>query len=109
MGIHIALHPMGDLATEPRWSRIVGTFGEDAQRSARMTAAYVRGFQGHTVGTDSVLCMTKHFPGGGPQLDGHDPHFEFGREQGAFFKVLFGAARGERGGGHGIGRLFAKK
>ena len=81
MGIHIALHPMGDLATEPRWSRIVGTFGEDAQRSARMTAAYVRGFQGHTVGTDSVLCMTKHFPGGGPQLEGHDPHFEFGREQ----------------------------
>jgi beta-glucosidase len=81
MGIHIALHPMGDLATEPRWSRIVGTFGEDAQRSARMTAAYVRGFQGHMVGTDSVLCMTKHFPGGGPQLDGHDPHFEFGREQ----------------------------
>jgi beta-glucosidase len=72
---------MGDLATEPRWSRIVGTFGEDAERSARMTAAYVRGFQGQAVGPHSVLCMTKHFPGGGPQLDGHDPHFEFGREQ----------------------------
>ncbi|MFZ9857698.1 MAG: glycoside hydrolase family 3 protein [Roseiflexaceae bacterium] len=81
MGLHIALHPMGDLATEPRWSRIVGTFGEDAERSARMTAAYVRGFQGTEVGPHSVLCMTKHFPGGGPQLDGHDPHFEFGREQ----------------------------
>jgi beta-glucosidase len=81
MGLHIALHPMGDLATEPRWSRIVGTFGEDAERSARMTAAYVRGFQGKEVGPQSVLCMTKHFPGGGPQLDGHDPHFEFGREQ----------------------------
>ncbi|MBM4413276.1 MAG: glycoside hydrolase family 3 protein [Chloroflexi bacterium] len=81
MGLHIALHPMGDLATEPRWSRIVGTFGEDAERSARMTAAYVRGFQGKEIGSHSVLCMTKHFPGGGPQLDGHDPHFEFGREQ----------------------------
>ena len=81
MGLHIALHPMGDLATEPRWSRIVGTFGEDAERSARMTAAYVRGFQGKEIGPHSVLCMTKHFPGGGPQLDGHDPHFEFGREQ----------------------------
>jgi beta-glucosidase len=81
MGLHIALHPMGDLATEPRWSRIVGTFGEDAERSARMTAAYIKGFQGKEVGPQSVLCMTKHFPGGGPQLDGHDPHFEFGREQ----------------------------
>ena len=25
--------------------------------------------------------MTKHFPGGGPQKDGEDPHFEYGREQ----------------------------
>ena len=25
--------------------------------------------------------MTKHFPGGGPQLDGEDPHFPYGREQ----------------------------
>jgi len=25
--------------------------------------------------------MTKHFPGGGPQLDGEDPHFDYGREQ----------------------------
>jgi beta-glucosidase len=28
-----------------------------------------------------VLCMTKHFPGGGPQQDGDDPHFVYGREQ----------------------------
>jgi beta-glucosidase len=25
--------------------------------------------------------MTKHFPGGGPQQDGEDPHFAYGREQ----------------------------
>ena len=25
--------------------------------------------------------MTKHFPGGGPQRDGEDPHFPYGREQ----------------------------
>ena len=29
-GITVALHPMADLATEPRWARINGTFGEDA-------------------------------------------------------------------------------
>ena len=37
---------MADLATEPRWSRIPGTFGEDAELAARHTGAYVRGFQG---------------------------------------------------------------
>lgn len=81
VGIRVALHPMADLATEPRWARINGTFGEDAELSARLTAAYIRGFQGPTLGPQSVACMTKHFPGGGPQKDGEDPHFEYGREQ----------------------------
>src|SRR3954451_20746914 len=80
-GIRTALHPMADLATEPRWSRIVGTFGEDAELSARHTGAYVRGFQRDELGPHSVACMTKHFPGGGPQKDGEDPHFPYGKEQ----------------------------
>ena len=25
--------------------------------------------------------MTKHFPGGGPQADGEDPHFPYGKDQ----------------------------
>lgn len=81
LGIRVALHPMADLATEPRWARTNGTFGEDAELSARMTAAYIRGFQGPTLSTESVACMTKHFPGGGPQKDGEDPHFSYGKEQ----------------------------
>lgn len=81
LGIRVALHPMADLATEPRWARVNGTFGEDAGLSARMTAAYIRGFQGPTLGPASVACMTKHFPGGGPQKDGEDPHFAYGKEQ----------------------------
>lgn len=81
LGIRVALHPMADLATEPRWARINGTFGENAELSARLTAAYIRGFQGETLGSESVACMTKHFPGGGPQKDGEDPHFAYGREQ----------------------------
>lgn len=81
LGIRVALHPMADLATEPRWARINGTFGEDAALSARLTAAYIRGFQGATLGPESVACMTKHFPGGGPQKDGEDPHFSYGKEQ----------------------------
>ncbi|HEY1369596.1 MAG TPA: glycoside hydrolase family 3 N-terminal domain-containing protein [Gaiellaceae bacterium] len=81
VGIRVALHPMADLATEPRWSRIAGTFGEDAELAGRLVAAYVRGFQGDELGPGSVACMTKHFPGGGPQLDGEDPHFHYGKEQ----------------------------
>jgi beta-glucosidase len=81
-GIRTALHPMADLATEPRWGRIVGTFGEDAHLSAELTAAYIRGFQGEDGLTpESVITMCKHFPGGGPQLDGLDPHHDYGREQ----------------------------
>jgi beta-glucosidase len=81
LGIRVALHPMADLATEPRWARINGTFGENAAMAASLTAAYIRGFQGTELGPHSVACMTKHFPGGGPQKDGEDPHFAYGREQ----------------------------
>jgi len=81
LGIRVALHPMADLATEPRWGRISGTFGEDAHLAARLVAAYVRGFQGERLGPESVACMTKHFPGGGPQLKGLDAHFPWGKEQ----------------------------
>ena len=45
-GLRVALHPQIDLATEPRWSRIGMTFGEDADLTARLVTAYVRGFQG---------------------------------------------------------------
>jgi beta-glucosidase len=81
IGIRVALHPQIDLATEPRWPRISGTFGEDAYLTARLTKAYIAGFQGAVFGTHSVACMTKHFPGGGPQNEGLDPHFEFQKGQ----------------------------
>ncbi len=80
-GIRMALHPQIDLATEPRWPRIGGTFGEDAALSARLVRAYLAGFQGAQLGPESVACMTKHFPGGGPQKEGLDPHFSFQKGQ----------------------------
>ncbi|HTI60079.1 glycoside hydrolase family 3 protein [Mucilaginibacter sp.] len=76
-GIRQGLHPQVDLATEPRWPRIAGTFGEDAALSSRMATAYIKGYQGEKLGPNSVAMMTKHFPGGGPQKDGLDPHFNF--------------------------------
>lgn len=81
VGIREALHPQVDLATEPRWARISGTFGEDALLSSKMTAAYILGFQGSKLGANSVACMTKHFTGGGPQKEGLDPHFPFQKGQ----------------------------
>ena len=81
VGIRESLHPQVDLSTEPRWPRIAGTFGEDAQLSAKMATAYILGFQGDSLGTNSVACMTKHFSGGGPQKEGLDPHFPFQKGQ----------------------------
>lgn len=82
MGIRSALHPTLDVATEPRWARQYSTFGQNAERVARLGVAYVDGFEGEGgVGPASVACMAKHFPGGGPQRDGEDPHFPYGREQ----------------------------
>ena len=81
MGFTTALHPMSDMATEPRWSRNFGTFGSNAALSSVMTAAYISGFQGDTLTDQSVMTMVKHFPGGGPQEDGLDPHLKSGENQ----------------------------
>lgn len=81
VGLRVALHPQVDLATEPRWARQTATFGEDAELAGILGAAYIRGFQGASFGQGSVSTMTKHFPGGGPQKGGEDPHFPYGREQ----------------------------
>ncbi|CEO60090.1 hypothetical protein PMG11_04733 [Penicillium brasilianum] len=82
VGLRVALHPQVDLATEPRWARLNAAFGEDADLTSELVAAYIRGFQGGAIlGPQSVSTMTKHFPGGGPQKDGEDPHFTYGREQ----------------------------
>lgn len=81
VGIREALHPQVDLATEPRWPRVSGTFGEDANLTSRMARAYILGYQGDHLDSNSVACMTKHFPGGGPQKEGLDPHFPFQKGQ----------------------------
>jgi beta-glucosidase len=81
VGIRESLHPQVDLATEPRWPRISGTFGEDARLTASMARAYILGYQGEKLDSNSVATMTKHFPGGGPQFEGLDPHFPFQKGQ----------------------------
>lgn len=82
VGIRSSLHPQIDLGTEPRWGRQFHTFGNDSGFVADVAAAYIEGFQlDRDLGPTSVATMAKHFPGGGPQRDGEDPHFPYGREQ----------------------------
>lgn len=87
MGISTALSPQIDIATEPRWSRFGGTFGEDPALSADMARAYIDGFQTSSGeeeisdgwGFGSVNCMVKHWPGGGSEEGGRDAHYSFGK------------------------------
>ena len=72
LGIATALSPQIDLATEPRWSRFNGTFGEDPELDVAMARAYVDGFQttdgaADGWGAQSVNAMVKHWPSGGPE------------------------------------------
>ena len=75
IGINLALGPMAYTATEPRWTRVDGTFGEDANINAKLTAAYIKGLQGNSINSESVLAMVKHFPGSGSVEEGNDSHF----------------------------------
>lgn len=80
---------MADLSTEPRWQRVEGTFGEDADWVAKMTTEIVLGFQGNKLSNTSVALTTKHFPGGGATEGGQDPHFNWGKNEvfpGGMFK-----------------------
>lgn len=70
---------MADLSTEPRWQRIEGTFGENAEWAGKMIYEIVLGFQGTKLSNQSVALTTKHFPGGGAGVGGQDPHFDWGK------------------------------
>lgn len=78
VGIRAALHPQVDLATEPRWPRNRNGFGEDANLTAELLTAYIKGFQGEEFGRTSVSTVTKHFPGAGPAQNGKDAHYAIG-------------------------------
>lgn len=79
---------MADLGTEPRWARYHETFTEDAELMSGIIGALVKGLQGPVrrdgtslSPTSSVALTIKHFPGGGPQEMGWDPHYTFGKNQ----------------------------
>ncbi|HWU04123.1 MAG TPA: glycoside hydrolase family 3 N-terminal domain-containing protein [Novosphingobium sp.] len=81
VGIHEALSPQVDLASEPRWSRITGTFGADPQVASVLGGAYVAGFQGSDAGLagNGVMTVVKHWVGYGALPQGFDSHNYYGR------------------------------
>jgi beta-glucosidase len=81
VGIHMALSPQADIATEPRWSRISGTFGESPNLARTLVGAYVKGMQSGTKGLHekSVSCVVKHWVGYGAAPEGFDGHNAYGR------------------------------
>jgi beta-glucosidase len=71
-GIRWTFTPMVDIARDSRWGRIVEGAGEDPYLGAAMARAQVRGFQGESIGPDSVLACVKHFAGYGAADGGRD-------------------------------------
>lgn len=74
IGVRMTLSPEADIASEPRWGRVMETFGEDPDLVTQMTVAQVVAFQNGRDGlnTGSIVACMKHFPGAGPQMDGKD-------------------------------------
>ena len=73
---------MADLATEPRWYRVHETFTEDADLATDIMRTLVQDLQGGPLNPNSPVALTmKHFPGGGPQEQGLDPHYAHGKNQ----------------------------
>jgi beta-glucosidase len=82
IGLRAMYGYMADLSTEPRWYRVHETFTEDADLCAEIMKVLVTGLQGGAVTRNTNVALTiKHFPGGGPQEWGLDPHFTFGKTQ----------------------------
>ncbi len=71
-GILWTFTPMVDIARDSRWGRIVEGAGEDPYLGAAMARAQVRGFQGDSVGPNSILACVKHFAGYGAADGGRD-------------------------------------
>lgn len=80
VGLHMALSPQADLATEPRWSRALATFGADPATVSRLAGAYIEGFQGSDTGLTrgGVATVVKHFAGYGAEPEGFDGHNAYG-------------------------------
>ncbi|WP_205516956.1 beta-glucosidase BglX [Paenibacillus sp. SYP-B3998] len=73
-GIHVTFAPMVDLVRDPRWGRVMESTGEDPYLNSLFARAFVRGFQGKDLSTetDRVAACVKHFAAYGAAEAGRD-------------------------------------
>jgi beta-glucosidase len=72
-GIRWTFSPMVDIARDPRWGRIAEGAGEDPYLGSLMARAYVRGYQGETLGgSPSMAACAKHYVAYGAAEAGRD-------------------------------------
>ena len=87
LGITCFLAPQVDVASDPRWFRFSGTFGEDPALSRDMARAFCDGLQstydenGRDLGwgKDAVTAMVKHWAGEAACEGGREAHLEGGK------------------------------
>lgn len=81
VGITEALSPQADMASEPRWPRINGTFGANSRTVHDMVESYIEGIQAGPDGLNrhSVISVVKHWVGYGAAKNGWDSHNYYGR------------------------------
>ena len=75
-GIRQMYGPQIDLASDPRWARNSGTYGEVPEVVSGITTALVSGYQQGTEGVklEGVSLSIKHFPGDGAAENGYESH-----------------------------------
>lgn len=80
-GLHIMYGPQVDVATDPRWPRTNGTYGERTDVTSAITEALIKGYQNGDDGLNegSVVLTVKHFPGDAPSENGFEPHVPIGQ------------------------------
>lgn len=80
-GQNIMYGPQVDIATDPRWPRNSGTYGECPKITSGIIKELVRGYQNGEDGLNegSVVLTVKHFPGDGPAENGFEPHMPIGQ------------------------------
>ena len=80
-GLHIMYGPQVDVATDPRWPRTNGTYGERTDVTSDITEALIKGYQNGDDGLNegSVVLTVKHFPGDASSENGFEPHVPIGQ------------------------------
>ena len=72
-GVNWAFAPMIDISRDPRWGRIVESFGEDPFLTSQFAVAMVEGFQGDDLSAPgTIAACAKHFAGYGASEAGRD-------------------------------------